>query len=115
MIRRPPRSTLFPYTTLFRSPVNLGGTEYSQSDLVRYSGGAFSVFWDAEAAGVPADANVVGADRDSGGRPGGSFGVPNHLGGTDYLPGQFGRWEGGARLRKHLAEPSRAPCGAVPG
>src|SRR5258708_16667625 len=24
MIRRPPRSTLFPYTTLFRSPVNLG-------------------------------------------------------------------------------------------
>src|SRR2546427_4993393 len=31
MIRRPPRSTLFPYTTLFRSPMNLlknapGGT-----------------------------------------------------------------------------------------
>src|SRR3989454_3201337 len=25
MIRRPPRSTLFPYTTLFRSPVGLGG------------------------------------------------------------------------------------------
>src|SRR3712207_7524169 len=25
MIRRPPRSTLFPYTTLFRSPDNLGG------------------------------------------------------------------------------------------
>src|SRR5258708_24750201 len=24
MIRRPPRSTLFPYTTLFRSNVNLG-------------------------------------------------------------------------------------------
>src|SRR2546426_2483125 len=24
MIRRPPRSTLFPYTTLFRSPLNLG-------------------------------------------------------------------------------------------
>src|SRR5258708_22099498 len=24
MIRRPPRSTLFPYTTLFRSPVPLG-------------------------------------------------------------------------------------------
>src|SRR2546422_2779126 len=24
MIRRPPRSTLFPYTTLFRSPHNLG-------------------------------------------------------------------------------------------
>src|SRR2546426_11720541 len=25
MIRRPPRSTLFPYTTLFRSPVRAGG------------------------------------------------------------------------------------------
>src|SRR5260370_13318704 len=27
MIRRPPRSTLFPYTTLFRSDVLLGGLE----------------------------------------------------------------------------------------
>src|SRR2546422_5550776 len=25
MIRRPPRSTLFPYTTLFRSPLERGG------------------------------------------------------------------------------------------
>src|SRR2546430_14276860 len=33
MIRRPPRSTLFPYTTLFRSPIGLctdpGGTDMS--------------------------------------------------------------------------------------
>src|SRR2546422_8474580 len=30
MIRRPPRSTLFPYTTLFRSPTTLGfGGQYS--------------------------------------------------------------------------------------
>ena len=28
MIRRPPRSTLFPYTTLFRSYKGTGGTEY---------------------------------------------------------------------------------------
>src|SRR5690554_7641252 len=27
MIRRPPRSTLFPYTTLFRSPAPLAGTD----------------------------------------------------------------------------------------
>src|SRR3712207_8549416 len=27
MIRRPPRSTLFPYTTLFRSPGSTGGAE----------------------------------------------------------------------------------------
>src|SRR3712207_7343068 len=26
MIRRPPRSTLFPYTTLFRSPTSTGST-----------------------------------------------------------------------------------------
>src|SRR5260370_4546478 len=31
MIRRPPRSTLFPYTTLFRSP--------APSGFLRYSGG----------------------------------------------------------------------------
>src|SRR5260221_7602637 len=29
MIRRPPRSTLFPYTTLFRSPTVLSFTQYS--------------------------------------------------------------------------------------
>src|SRR5260221_2744633 len=28
MIRRPPRSTLFPYTTLFRSPNQKGGVTY---------------------------------------------------------------------------------------
>src|SRR2546426_5603079 len=35
MIRRPPRSTLFPYTTLFRSPVGeaLGGGLARQYDL----------------------------------------------------------------------------------
>src|SRR3712207_7344505 len=27
MIRRPPRSTLFPYTTLFRSPLPAGGEQ----------------------------------------------------------------------------------------
>src|SRR5436305_10342988 len=29
MIRRPPRSTLFPYTTLFRSPVSWIGNQFS--------------------------------------------------------------------------------------
>src|SRR5258706_6732724 len=35
MIRRPPRSTLFPYTTLFRSPMNaiLGFSELLEADL----------------------------------------------------------------------------------
>src|SRR2546426_1257274 len=31
MIRRPPRSTLFPYTTLFRSPARPGGARLQDS------------------------------------------------------------------------------------
>src|SRR2546425_9761320 len=33
MIRRPPRSTLFPYTTLFRSRADATGTFYVSSEL----------------------------------------------------------------------------------
>src|SRR3712207_6911743 len=37
MIRRPPRSTLFPYTTLFRSALALGATPLSarEADVLR--------------------------------------------------------------------------------
>src|SRR5256885_10576238 len=35
MIRRPPRSTLFPYTTLFRSPQPASRTHDHESDRVR--------------------------------------------------------------------------------
>src|SRR3989449_4693076 len=35
MIRRPPRSTLFPYTTLFRSRSSLEGFVSSQRDMER--------------------------------------------------------------------------------
>src|SRR6266536_5560951 len=35
MIRRPPRSTLFPYTTLFRSPDQGGGKQRHGSTLRR--------------------------------------------------------------------------------
>src|SRR2546423_11171890 len=34
MIRRPPRSTLFPYTTLFRSPVATGANPIIPSDTL---------------------------------------------------------------------------------
>src|SRR3712207_7462276 len=37
MIRRPPRSTLFPYTTLFRSPDNADPRAYAE-DIVRRAG-----------------------------------------------------------------------------
>src|SRR3712207_7859386 len=33
MIRRPPRSTLFPYTTLFRSKSRIEGLDEGQADL----------------------------------------------------------------------------------
>src|SRR3712207_7195715 len=33
MIRRPPRSTLFPYTTLFRSKTDLAGANLSHANL----------------------------------------------------------------------------------
>src|SRR5260221_11310942 len=37
MIRRPPRSTLFPYTTLFRSPADQGGVR--AGDIIEYIDG----------------------------------------------------------------------------
>src|SRR5688572_32088934 len=39
MIRRPPRSTLFPYTTLFRSDQELhGASPFLQGEVGRWSG-----------------------------------------------------------------------------
>src|SRR2546430_10544521 len=38
MIRRPPRSTLFPYTTLFRSPRGVGSS-WGQNLSVNYASG----------------------------------------------------------------------------
>src|SRR2546422_1924755 len=39
MIRRPPRSTLFPYTTLFRSPRSLSGAVGGAARASRNRGG----------------------------------------------------------------------------
>src|SRR3989442_3808832 len=38
MIRRPPRSTLFPYTTLFRSNFKIDGAIYFPNSLLSFSG-----------------------------------------------------------------------------
>jgi len=78
----------------FDVPVVLGGT-FSRSDLVSRTGaGVFALFWDAEAAGVPSYANVVGADEDAAGTLVVSFDVPTNLGGTEFLPGQLVQWDG---------------------
>src|SRR3989442_11211456 len=45
MIRRPPRSTLFPYTTLFRSQFPISsGADFHQC-WVYHTGGAFELGW----------------------------------------------------------------------
>src|SRR2546422_10361973 len=43
MIRRPPRSTLFPYTTLFRSGVSVGELDLVKDALA--AAGVERVFW----------------------------------------------------------------------
>src|SRR3989442_10765456 len=44
MIRRPPRSTLFPYTTLFRSPVSMTGIVAGGANVLVFTTGRGSVF-----------------------------------------------------------------------
>src|SRR5256885_12245931 len=53
MIRRPPRSTLFPYTTLFRSLVNAEARSYINHSSDRYDLVQISLIdtWAATAAG----------------------------------------------------------------
>src|SRR2546422_6806218 len=43
MIRRPPRSTLFPYTTLFRSPKPCARVETGTNRTLRISNAAFFI------------------------------------------------------------------------
>src|SRR2546422_3638441 len=48
MIRRPPRSTLFPYTTLFRSPLHdlqLSATQLEEVTPLLYGSGAAALGW----------------------------------------------------------------------
>src|SRR2546430_10312700 len=52
MIRRPPRSTLFPYTTLFRS--NLAGTKSSRKNVAKHLGRARSKSSSKTCASLPA-------------------------------------------------------------
>src|SRR2546422_6376414 len=44
MIRRPPRSTLFPYTTLFRSATNLAGVGI-KSRMITMERATFQTAW----------------------------------------------------------------------
>src|SRR3712207_7185245 len=57
MIRRPPRSTLFPYTTLFRSLTKAAAERWSPEDGVSIYRGSPSVDGDK----VTLDARLVGS------------------------------------------------------
>src|SRR5947208_6348408 len=59
MIRRPPRSTLFPYTTLFRSGRVPGAVFYSLQKSVDWTGGWIQRGAGPEADPAPADLKLV--------------------------------------------------------
>src|SRR3712207_7342872 len=69
MIRRPPRSTLFPYTTLFRSGDDLGDLErVVRADGRPEVGDGEDVGWDGDGLGaeaVDARGGLVIGDRKS--------------------------------------------------
>src|SRR3712207_7265282 len=50
MIRRPPRSTLFPYTTLFRSPHHTPGPGAARGGTPAVAGGGRDAPWDLAGA-----------------------------------------------------------------
>src|SRR3712207_7323186 len=60
MIRRPPRSTLFPYTTLFRSVIEIPVATDVKQRLVRVDRGFFSAY--ARVAMVKPVYALVGPD-----------------------------------------------------
>src|SRR5688572_31116028 len=47
MIRRPPRSTLFPYTTLFRSPARIAAIGSGSDYVIAELDGAFTKYYEA--------------------------------------------------------------------
>src|SRR2546427_4758282 len=69
MIRRPPRSTLFPYTTLFRSLAVRGGTELpgerGRQDCLRRTGRVEECRFAKGVSGNHAADRGVGRDRKS--------------------------------------------------
>src|SRR3712207_6911829 len=68
MIRRPPRSTLFPYTTLFRSPVQVQEADPDAPEVARCLISLIATRWPgvpAEHVGSSAVPGLAGKDRKS--------------------------------------------------
>lgn len=79
----------------FEEPETIGGTNYLPADVLRLDGGAFSLLFDAAAAGLDGAANVTGYDRGDDGSDFLGFQEPTNAGGTTYLPGQVVRYSSG--------------------
>ena len=90
----------------FDVPTNIGGNVYMPADLVRHSGGAFSLFFDSTTTTppVPTSKDVTGADR-RGALTVVSFDVPTNLDGNVYLPGELVSWNGAA-FASHNLDPN---------
>jgi len=93
----------------FDVPVSLGGVDYGPSDLVRWDAPGFSLGWGAQAAGVPAGSNLVGASIDPGGHLVMTFDTPTTLDGVEYLPGQLVQWNGGTLFAAYSVDPNWPP------
>ena len=86
------------------APAVLGGTSYDPRDVIRYSGGTFSLFLDGAAAGIPAGSNVDAIMYLSGDLftlatsvdVVLSFDVPTTIGGVTYDPADLVRSVGGS-------------------
>src|SRR5260221_6832453 len=59
MIRRPPRSTLFPYTTLFRSHFKPGSVEYERAILAILGGSKSGVAGDRKSTRLNSSHTVI--------------------------------------------------------
>jgi hypothetical protein len=112
----------------FDVPTRIAGVDYGRSDLVRRSGSSFSLAWSADSAGVPASANLVGADESQAGVLSLAFDIPVSLSGIEGLPGRIVAWNGSAfesresasawpassQMRDFVFEQAWVPPGAVP-
>jgi hypothetical protein len=87
----------------FDVPTNIGGDVYMPADLVRYSGGAFSWFFDSTTTtpAVPISTDVTGADLRAA-LTVVSFDVPTNLDGSVYVPGELVSWDGTAFASYYL-------------
>src|SRR3712207_9395295 len=113
MIRRPPRSTLFPYTTLFRSPYNCKHVDKIELCLLLVGGGANgkSVIFEVMRALYGKDRisymdyDALTADGDEGMR--GRYPIRNAIfnWSSDSTPKKFGRKNTGVFKRLVSGEP----------